>query len=122
MHYGKTFRYVYLRMHISSPAKVDRWEEVDVVADLAFRLSIFPRSILDRLNIYPEGRRRFRALGGGDRETGGVVLRYRDSIAAVPIVVGENGDTPILGLRALESLGFQMDYATGELIPIDLLF
>jgi predicted aspartyl protease len=122
MYHGDTFRYIYLRMHISNPASVDRWEEVGVLADLAFRLSIIPRSILDSLNIYPEGRRRFRALGGRERETAGVVLRYKDSISAVPIVVGDDGETPMLGLRALESLGYQIDYTTGELKSIELLF
>ena len=121
MYHGNTLRYIYLRMHISNPAHMDRWEDMEVVADMTSRLSIIPRSILDRLNIHPEGRRRFRSLGERERETGGVVLRYRDSISAVPVVVGENGDTAILGLRALESLGFHMDPITGELKPIDLL-
>ena len=115
------FRFIYLKMQLANPAHVDRWIEVGLLTDTRSRLSIVPRSLLERLDIQPMGKRRFRILGGGERETGGVVFKYRGRIAPAPVVVGEDHETPILGLRALESLGFQVDPHTGQLNPTELL-
>ncbi len=115
MHEEQSVRYIYVKAQLANPARMNRWAEIEVLADTVSRLSIIPRDILDALDIEPGGTRRFRALGGGERETAGVVFRYGDSVAPAPVVVGEDGDMPIMGLRALESLGYQVDPLTGGL-------
>ncbi|MBF8267174.1 MAG: hypothetical protein HW388_682 [Dehalococcoidia bacterium] len=113
-------RFIYVKMQMANPARMDRWEEVGLLIDTESRLSVMPRPILEELRIQFTGRRRFRVLGG-ERETGGVVLKYRGHIAAAPVIVGEDNDTPILGLRALEALDYEVDHITGELRPTEML-
>lgn len=42
-------------------------------------------------------------------------------MAYITVVFGEENDTQVLGVTALEELGMQIDPITGELKPMELL-
>ena len=48
-------------------------------------------------------------------------MSYGGSVAGVTVVIGEEGDPAIMGVTALESLGYQVDPVTGKLTPSEML-
>ena len=71
----------------------------------------------------PHGTRRCRSFDSRavEREAEAVVLRYAGVSAPTSVIFGTEGDIPILGVMALEGLGYQVDPVTGELKPVELL-
>ena len=56
-----------------------------------------------------------------EHDIGEVIIGYEDRRAVVPVVFGEPGDAPVLGVVALEALGYQLDPATKRLETPGLL-
>ena len=50
-----------------------------------------------------------------------MTIKYHDVSAGITAVFGDEDDTPVLGVTALETLGYQVDPTTGELKPTELL-
>ena len=114
--------FVYVDVDIASGVTPSVTETVHALVDTGAILSVFPASTLDRLGVERRARRRFHGFGGVVvREIGGVVMRYDDSIADVTVVFGEEGDPPIMGVTALESLGYQVDPVAGRLNRVEML-
>ena len=114
--------FVHVRVLVCNPTQEELCREVELLVDTGAILSVVPRSVFSQLGIRPLGRRRFRAFGGViERETGNVTIKYRDVSAGITAVFGGEGDTPVLGVTALEVLGYQVDPSTGELNPTELL-
>ena len=109
---------VHVNVAISNPADPDRGEHLELLVDTGATLSVVPRRVLERLAVSPIGRRDFRGFGG---ETGIVSMTYDGATAGVTVVFGEEDDPPILGVTALESLGYQVDPVSGELKPSEML-
>jgi predicted aspartyl protease len=113
---------VHVNVAISNPADPDRGEHLELLVDTGATLSVVPRRVLERLAVSPIGRRDFRGFGGViSRETGIVSMTYDGATAGVTVVFGEEDDPPILGVTALESLGYQVDPVSGELKPSEML-
>ena len=78
--------------------------------------------MLERLGIRRIRRRRFRGFGGVvTRDTGIISMRYDGVEAGVTAVFGAEDDPPIMGVTALEVLGFEVDPVSGKLNRIDML-
>ena len=113
---------VHVDVVISNPADLDRGEHLQLLVDTGAMLSVVPRRVLERLPVSPIRRRDFRGSGGViSRETGIVSMTYDGTTAGVTVVFGEEADPPILGVTAPESLGYQVDPASGELKPSEML-
>ncbi len=52
-----------------------------------------------------------------EHDIGEAIIGYEDRRAVVPVAFGEPGDAPVLGVVALEALGYQLDPATKRLKP-----
>lgn len=112
----------YVKVHIAHPSHLERGEEVELLVDTGAMLTVVPRPVLQRLGVNPVAQRRFRAFGGVvEREVGGALIRYDATSAVIPIIFGEEGDPAVLGVTALEALGYQVDPVTGELRPTEML-
>jgi clan AA aspartic protease len=100
-----------------------RCEELEVLVDTGAMLSVIPAPILQRLGIKPVGRRRFRSFDGRSvqREVGPAAFSYQGDIAFASVIFGGASDTPLLGVTALEMLGYEVDPVSQELKPIELL-
>jgi hypothetical protein len=48
-------------------------------------------------------------------------VEYDSERAIVPVIFGEPEDIPVLGITALESLGYQLDPVRKKLVPVELL-
>ena len=97
-------------------------EETRVMVDTGATLSVFPKRLLDQLGIQRIGQRRLGGFGGRlIRDVGNVNVTYNGETAGATVVFGEEDDATILGVTALEMLGFQVDPVNGELHRVDLL-
>ena len=114
--------FVHVNVALSNPADPATSEDIPVLVDTGATLSVLPAALLHRLGIQPEGRSHFRGFGGVvNRETGGVRIRYGDAVATVTVVFGGETDPAVLGVTALESLGYEVDPTRGELHRVDML-
>lgn len=114
--------FIYVDVDISNPANPDVSESIRVLVDTGATLSVLPSSMLDGLGIIREGRRRFLGFGGTmTRDTGIVRMRYGGAAAGVSTVFGTEDDPPIMGVTALEMLGYEADPVNGRLNRVDML-
>jgi predicted aspartyl protease len=114
------FTYVTVRVY---SIDLTKWEDVEVLVDSGALLTSIPRSVLERLGFKPITRRKLRVYGGNlvERDIGGVVVEYEGQRAIVSVIFGEEGDIPVLGVTALEALGYQIDPLSKKLKPTELL-
>lgn len=114
--------FVHVDVGLSNPSAPGSAEEVNVLVDTGATLSVFPASLLDHLGIPRTGQRRLRGFGGViTRAAGTVNLTYGGEVAGVTAVFGEEGDPTIMGVTALESLGFNVNPVAGELDRVEIL-
>jgi len=112
----------YVKVRIAHPSHLERGEEVELLVDTGAMLTVVPRAVLQRLGVNPGARRPFRAFGGVvHRETGVAAVIYNGEVAGIRVIFGEEGDPAVLGVTALEALGYQVDPVTGELRPTEML-
>lgn len=114
--------FIYVDLEISNIANPDVTEKVTALVDTGAILSVLPSSLLDRLGVTREERRRFLGFGGQvARDTGFVRMRYQGAATAANVVFGAEDDPPIMGVTALETLGYEADPVNGRLNRVDLL-
>lgn len=113
----------YVNVVVSNPADWQKSEEVRLPVDTGAIVSVIPRKILQGLEVKSLGKRKIRAFGGQhvERETGGVLVKYDEAQAVVPVAFGEEKDDSVLGATALEALGYEVDPVTKQLKPVELL-
>ena len=114
--------FIHVDVDVANPATPDASESVRVLVDTGATLSILPADILDRLGVRRRRRRRFQGFGGTvTRDTGTVNMSYEDAEEGVTVVFGAEDDPPIMGVTALETLGFEVDPVNGRLNRVDML-
>ena len=113
---------VHVNVGLAKPFDPEPAEMVRVMVDTGATISVFPAGILDRLGIRRVGQQRFRGFGGAVvRSVGGVAMTYGDVTGVVPVAFGDDDDPAIMGVTALETLGYQVDPVRGELHRVDAL-
>ncbi len=111
--------FIHVNVDIANLAAPDVSESVRVIVDTGATLSIL---LLDRLGVRRRHRRRLQGFGGVvTRDTGTVNMSYGDSEEGVTVVFGNEDDPPIMGVTALETLGFEVDPVNGRLNRVDML-
>ena len=114
--------FIHVDVDVLHPSNPDLSERVNVMVDTGATLSVLPASMLERLGIKRTGRRRFQGFGGPIiREVGIAGMSYADEVAGVTVVFGNEDDPPILGVTALEVLGFSVNPSEGTLSRVDML-
>ncbi len=113
---------IHVNVDVSNLANLDVSESIRALVDTGATLSVFPASTLERLGIERRVRRGFQGFGGiVTRDVGTAYMGYEDEFAGVTVVFGDEEDTPILGVTALEVLGFTVDPVKGGLSRVDML-
>lgn len=81
-----------------------------------------PKGVLKAIGIKPYGTETFTLADGSTirREVGNAFIQIDGRQAPSPIIFGEKGDGSLLGIIALESLGFTIDPRTRRLVPTPL--
>ena len=114
--------FLHIDVEVSNPASPAVSESVRVLVDSGATLSVLPAEMLERLGIRRVGRRRLQGFGGVvTRDVGTVDLRYDGIQSGVTAIFGDAGDPPIMGVTALETMGFELDPVRGRLNRVDML-
>jgi predicted aspartyl protease len=82
-----------------------------------------PKGVLSAIGVRPYGAETFTFADGSTirRQVGNAFLQIDGRQAPTPVIFGEKGDGSLLGVIALESLGFAIDPRTGKLRPSPLV-
>ena len=112
----------YVNVDIANPVHPRRAKRKKLLADSGALYSIVPEGILKAVGIKPYGAETFTLADGSQikRRVGTVFLQINGRKAPSPVIFGERGDGALLGVIALESLGFTIDPRTGKLKPTPL--
>src|SRR5712691_3845940 len=112
-----------VRVTLAHPSDPSRAADVELLVDTGATLSWVPREVLDQLGVPRLRRRSFLVADGRtvERDTAGAVIRLNGTEANITLVVAEPGDGHLLGVTALESLGFGVDLIRRRLVPQELL-
>ncbi len=104
-------------VEITNPRDQSQWQSVSLVADTGAIFSVIPKSTLDSLGIAPYAQETFQLADGSEiqRDLGDVFLRIDGKARTVPAIFGEPNDTPLLGVTALEILGFSVNPVTRKI-------
>jgi clan AA aspartic protease len=110
-------------VEVSNPRDQTHWQKLDLIADTGAIFSVIPKSTLDQLGISPYAEETFTLADGSEirRLTGDVFIRIDGKARTVPTIFGETTDTPLLGVTALEILGYAVDPRTRKLEPTKML-
>lgn len=78
---------------------------------------------LAKIGVQPKRQKEFRTIEGRTvkRSTGAVVLSVDGAEGDVEVVFAEKGDAEVLGVTALEGLGYEVDPVTRQLHKSSLL-
>lgn len=73
--------------------------------------TVVPSHVLKKLGIKPHGTEMFVLADGKviERKVGSAFYEYEGKKAAAPVLFGEKGDNPLLGVFTLEALGLSLD-------------
>lgn len=110
-------------VEVSNPRDPTRWQRLELIADTGAIFSMIPRSTLDQLGIASYAEETFHLADGSEirRPVGDVFIRIDGKARTVPTIFGEPTDIPLLGVTALEILGFTIDPRTRKLEPTKML-
>ena len=113
---------VHVNVGVAKPSDQQPAEIVRVMVDTGAIVSVFPAGLLERLGVQRVGQQRFRGFGGSVvRSVGGVAMTYGDVTGVVPVAFGDEDDTAVMGVTALETLGYEVDPVRGELHRVEML-
>ena len=106
-------------VEIANPRDQTQWQIVTLVTDTGAIFSVIPKAALEHLGIKSYAEETFFLADGGEiqRPLGDVFVRIDGKFRTVPTIFGEPGDTPLLGVTALEILGFSVNPRTRKLEP-----
>lgn len=113
----------YIEVNLYNPADSEKSAKVNLLVDSGALFTSVPEELALGLGLKPVERRKLKVYGDTavERDIGGAVIEYQGHRATVPIVFGELQDTSVLGVTALESLGYELDPVTKKLRPVELL-
>lgn len=90
------------------------WEELEALVDTGSTFSAAPRSILERLGIYPSRRQELELANGqiAEYEIGDALVQLQGQQAITPVVFAEAGEQAAVGAVTLETFLLAVDPAT----------
>lgn len=109
-----------VKIEISNPVNPNKGETVEFLVDSGAIYSVVPTKILKRLGIKPLAEETYRMADGTKivRKKGGAIFRYGTRIGFADVIFGQTGDSELLGVTALESMGLSLDPLRRQLNPL----
>jgi clan AA aspartic protease len=111
------------RLIFKEHRKAEKSVEIDFLVDSGAVYSLVPGNILDEMGIDTYRTIDFTLADGSKitrRVTSGY-FEYRGEGGPAPVIYGEEGDEPLLGVTTLESLGLVLNPFSRELHPMRML-
>ena len=111
------------RLIFKEHRKSDQSVEIDFLIDSGTVYSLVPGKILEEMDIETYRTVDFNLADGTKitRRVASGYFEYNSEGGPAPVIYGEEGDEPLLGVTALESLGLVLNPFTRELHPMRML-
>jgi predicted aspartyl protease len=112
-----------LRVKVSNPADASRSVEQDMLVDSGAIFPIVPEAVLAGLGVAPDRVQEFQLADGTPvrRKVGIARFEYDGHSGGVSVIFGEPGDATLLGVLALEPMGFMLDPIRRSLRPLTMM-
>lgn len=96
---------------IKHPTDPKKATKADFLVDSGAAFTVVPYRIVQRLGLTPNFTREFTLADGRKvkRTIGNAIVRFGNEEIATPVVLGEKGDSPLLGALTLEAFGLTLD-------------
>ena len=106
-----------VKVKVLNPSDTSRKLETEMIVDAGSILTWVHASKLSEIGITRKGEKEFRTIEGNviRRSTGIGVIEYGGVEGAAEVVFADEKDAQVLGVTALEGLGFLVDPVTNEL-------
>ena len=103
---------------VINPADPKKRVRMEFLVDSGAIYSVVPQTVLKKLGIKPCGSKEFTLADGTKimRRFGNALFTFQKTPGASPVIFGEKGDTPLLGMVSLEALGYILDPLRRELL------
>lgn len=111
------------KVKIANPINPSKYEEVELIIDTGAMFSVVNKNILKKIGITPIRKRKIKVADGriGERESGvALFIINGKGEGGSEVIFGEENDTQVLGLHALEGMALSINTKTGELNPIEI--
>lgn len=107
------------KLKIINPDNPKKIFEGDFLVDTGAKYTVLPKNIWQKLGLLPERQQNFSLADGTtiSRAIGNAEVEYQNRHAYTPVVLGEEKDSPLLGVITLENLGFAISPFTREIYP-----
>lgn len=109
---------------VANLADRSRRDKIDLLVDTGATFTVLPPELCEELGVETEFTRRLRTADGRvlERQQGLAYVEVDGHAATVPVIMGGNGDMPVLGVTSLEILGLAFDPVRRELVPSEHLY
>lgn len=83
----------------------------DFLVDSGAHFTVLPENIWKKLGLKSDGERSFSLADGKivTRKMSSAFVKYDDEQVAMPVVLGNKTDSPLLGVLVLEAMGLMLD-------------
>ena len=110
-------------LRVREHRKSEKFADIDFLVDSGAVYSLVPGKILDQLDIEPYREMSFSLADGTTikRRISSAYFEFEGEGGPAPVVYGEEGDTPLLGVTTLESIGLVLNPFTRTLHPRRML-
>lgn len=100
-----------VKLTIKNPFNLDLKSEGEFLVDTGAHYTVLPHMMVKQLRLKPSYEQEFSLADGKiiRRSIGGAVVGLEGKELPVPVVLGERGDSAILGVTTLESFGLMID-------------
>lgn len=115
--------FVKAKVRVSNPSDSSRYAELELLADTGATFTLIPGALLKEIGVEADAKFRLRVADGRtiERDAVTVWIETEGKGYKVPIVAGQDGDVPVLGVTTLEILGLEVDPVTRTLKPTEYL-
>ncbi|MEM3696509.1 MAG: retroviral-like aspartic protease family protein [Candidatus Bathyarchaeia archaeon] len=115
--------YIKIEVKIRNIHKPELGDVAELLVDTGSIYTILNSKRLEKLDVKPRGKRRFKTADGRiiERDVGAAEIEVKGQSTYSIVVFGKESDAEVLGVTTLEELGLQVDPVTGELKPLELL-
>ncbi len=112
-----------VRVTLANQADQAKRIDLDLIVDTGSILTWVRSSHLRKIGVKARWEKEFRTIEGRvvRRPTGPAIIGYDGAEGAAEVVFAEEGDAEVLGVTALEGLGYEVDPITSRLRRSSLL-
>lgn len=110
-------------LEITNPDDKSKTAKGEFLVDSGAFYTVLPKRMVEKLNLKPNFTQEFGLADGTTikRPIGSAKIKFEDREIASPVILGEKGDNPLMGVLTLESFGLILDPFKRKLHPAKLM-